>query len=424
MARRMVSLAVLAIAILLACLFGLPVTACLAAAPVISGWEWCANSGDLYWSKLTIKACTSIIIADKETRHGLAVAYGSRCRAYVNNKQFDRGLQDCNEAIWLDPKLAPAFVSRGFIYARMEKYDRALADYDQAIRFAPNLSSAYDHRAIVYKENRRYGRAVADFAHALWLDASDAKAWSGLCWTTALMDEGDRAIAYCKKSLRLRPNDLETLIGVGFADLRAHAFQDAISDYSSAIRVDALPARSLYGRGIAKLKIGDGSGFADVADAKVVQTNIAEQFATLYGIKSDGRIVPLPPGEPDGSERASFGLLGVTVQPLTADLATAFGIRPGAGVLVARVYDRGPAKMAGIVSGDIILEINGKLIRSLANLLEIIPVSTVVEQFRVAIIRHGRQESRTIAVGFHSACKAAKSIGQTSFSKAKGPASC
>lgn len=57
--------------------------------------------------------------------------------------------------------------------------------------------------------------------------------------------------------------------------------------------------------------------------------------------------------------------LGITVEPLTPDLAKQLGVRAGTqGVVVADVDPAGPAAEAGIQPGDLILEVNRQPVRS------------------------------------------------------------
>jgi serine protease Do len=64
-------------------------------------------------------------------------------------------------------------------------------------------------------------------------------------------------------------------------------------------------------------------------------------------------------GEPGG------GKLGVTVAPLTPELAQQLGVRRGTtGVVVDSVDPGGPAAQAGIQSGDLIQEVNRQAVRS------------------------------------------------------------
>jgi len=57
--------------------------------------------------------------------------------------------------------------------------------------------------------------------------------------------------------------------------------------------------------------------------------------------------------------------LGVTVAPLTPDLAQQLGVRPGTrGVMVEQVDPAGPAAQAGVQAGDIIQQVNRQDVRS------------------------------------------------------------
>lgn len=56
----------------------------------------------------------------------------------------------------------------------------------------------------------------------------------------------------------------------------------------------------------------------------------------------------------------SRGWLGVQIQPVTDDIADSLGLDEAAGAIVASTLDSGPAGAAGIVSGDVILSVNGE----------------------------------------------------------------
>jgi hypothetical protein len=59
----------------------------------------------------------------------------------------------------------------------------------------------------------------------------------------------------------------------------------AIDDYSSALRFDPKLASALYGRGLAKLKMGDKAGSdTDTSAARTIQAEIGDDF-TRYGVR-------------------------------------------------------------------------------------------------------------------------------------------
>ena len=66
--------------------------------------------------------------------------------------------------------------------------------------------------------------------------------------------------------------------------------------------------------------------------------------------------------------RVERGLLGVMIQNLTPDLATAFKLDRTIGALVGDVSPGGPADKAGLKSGDVITEFNGQTVQDASQL--------------------------------------------------------
>ena len=58
--------------------------------------------------------------------------------------------------------------------------------------------------------------------------------------------------------------------------------------------------------------------------------------------------------------KVTRGWLGVSIQPLTPELAKSFGLKEAKGVLISDVIAESPAEKAGVQAGDIITEFDGK----------------------------------------------------------------
>ncbi len=80
---------------------------------------------------------------------------------------------------------------------------------------------------------------------------------------------------------------------------------------------------------------------------------------------------------PGGTGEPERGRYGLTVTPLTPDLASQLGIRPGSpGVVVTDVDSVGSAAEAGVRPGDLIVQVNRQPVRSVDDLRNVLSKST------------------------------------------------
>jgi serine protease Do len=93
------------------------------------------------------------------------------------------------------------------------------------------------------------------------------------------------------------------------------------------------------------------------------------------------------------------GWLGVKIQPVTEEIGEALNIKPARGTLIAGIDDKGPAKAAGIETGDVILKFDGKDIKETRDLTRMVADTPVDKEVEVVIIRKGKEEKKTVKVG-------------------------
>jgi tetratricopeptide (TPR) repeat protein len=154
------------------------------------------------------------------------------------------------------PLLALAFLARGTAHARSGDRSRAQADHREAIRLNSVPIDAGE-REVPHYNDRCWARAVA-------------------------MIDLDAALADCNEALKLRPDFVPALDSRAFVHMRQQRFRDAVSDYDAALKASPKDPYSLYGRGIAKLRLGDNAGAqADIAASKEVQ-DVSPEFSA-YG---------------------------------------------------------------------------------------------------------------------------------------------
>ena len=97
--------------------------------------------------------------------------------------------------------------------------------------------------------------------------------------------------------------------------------------------------------------------------------------------------------------KVTRGRLGIVIQPVTEDLAQAFRLKTTDGVLINELEKNGPADRAGLQSGDVILEYNGKPITEPAELPRLVASSQPGTSVRLAVWRDGTRKDVTVKVG-------------------------
>jgi serine protease Do len=98
------------------------------------------------------------------------------------------------------------------------------------------------------------------------------------------------------------------------------------------------------------------------------------------------------------SGKVTRGWLGVTIQPLTPELAKGFKLAEDTGALVAAVQDSSPAAAAGVKAGDVIIEFDGHKVAQSGDLPKLVAATPVGRQVPVSVVREGKTVALNIKV--------------------------
>jgi len=101
------------------------------------------------------------------------------------------------------------------------------------------------------------------------------------------------------------------------------------------------------------------------------------------------------------------GWLGVSIQDLTPELASQFGIIDSKGVLVSDVLADSPAKKAGFERADVIVEYDGKIMDSPTHLRNAVAQTPIGKKVSVKLIRDKKPKTIEVAI-----VEQPKSLGQ------------
>jgi tetratricopeptide (TPR) repeat protein len=225
----------------------------------------------------TARALTAVnrSLAIKPTAQGYVVRARLRPESEVNE-----ALSDVTRAIELEPNVSSYLTTRAQILARSGRFDDALKDLEQAITYWPSSVAAFRLRSDIYLRTKKYDLAVNDVGRLLELQPGSANLLNLRCWTRAVGSfQLDLALVDCKNALTADPQNADILDTQGFLFLRLGDPARAIESYNAALTLRSGLAESLFGRGVARLRLGEkAAGDADIAAARRISTTVEGDF--------------------------------------------------------------------------------------------------------------------------------------------------
>ena len=93
------------------------------------------------------------------------------------------------------------------------------------------------------------------------------------------------------------------------------------------------------------------------------------------------------------------GWLGVRIQPVDDTIAESLNLGSARGALVAGVDEKGPAKPAGLMAGDVIVKFDGKEVKESRDLPRLVASMAVGRQVEVVVMRNGKEVTKTVTLG-------------------------
>jgi tetratricopeptide (TPR) repeat protein len=209
-------------------------------------------------------------------------AYAIRGWAYSKNRDYDKAIADYTEAIRLRPDdLLSYYRAREWLYANKADLDKAIADCSEVIRLAPEDSNAYYRRAWAYHmKAARNGYTGASYAESsvekpssdslgfLKRDQDKGKGSNGGPVASAVTSPVDAANESKANGRGAVPSGSAMSTPWG-ADDKDACLDNAISDYTQAIRLNPKLAKTYYDRGLAyQAKAEKSKAEADFAEAR------------------------------------------------------------------------------------------------------------------------------------------------------------
>jgi serine protease DegQ len=93
------------------------------------------------------------------------------------------------------------------------------------------------------------------------------------------------------------------------------------------------------------------------------------------------------------------GWIGIESQDITPELADSFGLGRNSGAIIAGVVRNGPADRAGVRPGDILLAVEGKIVKNTGDMLNLIAQLAPGAKASLKLMRQNRESTVNVTVG-------------------------
>jgi serine protease Do len=97
--------------------------------------------------------------------------------------------------------------------------------------------------------------------------------------------------------------------------------------------------------------------------------------------------------------KVTRGWLGVSIQPLTPELAKSFGAKDNKGVLISDVLQDGPAAKGGLKAGDILTEFEGKKMEAPGDLQRAVGLTNPGQDTKLKVWRDQGEKTLEVKIG-------------------------
>jgi len=167
--------------------------------------------------------------------------YVNRAWNYIELEQYDDAIADYTKAIELEPDNAAALARRGGVGYRFKgDYQKALEDCNNAIKMNPGSSIAYYFRSLVYDDMEDYKMTISDLEKAIQFDPQWDEPYTKLGDLYIKIENYDRALSFYEMALT-KHTHIGVIFKIAAAFDAAGRINDAITSYQQYLKYNESP---------------------------------------------------------------------------------------------------------------------------------------------------------------------------------------
>jgi Flp pilus assembly protein TadD len=201
-------------------------------------------------------------------------------RALIRLGRADEATTLAQARLQTDPVNTVALYALGEVAKSQNRFDQALAAIDAGIAASPDNYTLLALRGELRARAGDSSGARADFAALRAMSGGDPSLMNNICWNQAVAGfDLDQALADC--DVAVASGEAHIIDSRAMVLLHLGRYEEAKAAYDQALAGQPNQSASLYGRGLARLALGDVGGREDMDQAKRLDVDVIEDFAVF-----------------------------------------------------------------------------------------------------------------------------------------------
>ena len=155
---------------------------------------------------LTPTTAEPVLISRADSVVEIINLYMLQAQDYCEEKQWDKAIYACQEALQIAPTNADAYKLLGNIMQKQAKFTDAIGFYAKALGFRPNFPEVYSNLGTLYAHKQDWEKAVFYFQKAISYDAGFALAYLNLAKAYEKLEQPTKHLDSLSTALTLDPS--------------------------------------------------------------------------------------------------------------------------------------------------------------------------------------------------------------------------
>lgn len=205
---------------------------------------------------LFLSACTHLIKGNQDEK---AAIYLQMSVDHMQEKEYNKALDACREALKISPEMPAAFNQFAIIYMETKRYEKAEEMFRKAIELRPEYPEALNNFGVLKNREEHFKEAIPLFEKALQIDSysTPENAYTNLGFSYYRLGKMREAKHFHQKALDIMPQFCLGAKNMGDVYAKEKNYRRAHEFFEKAVLNCPLYQEAHYRLGLVLMKLGN-----------------------------------------------------------------------------------------------------------------------------------------------------------------------